>query len=71
MRFLPVPAKLTGVMQQIRIGMIGGGTVGGGVYKALRRNGHLLAARVGIRLVLKKIAVKAFDEPRKVEIPHS
>jgi len=58
-------------MQQIQVGMIGGGTVGGGVYKALRRNGDLLAARIGIRLALKKIAVKAFDEPRKVEIPHS
>lgn len=58
-------------MQQIRIGMIGGGTVGGGVYKALRRNGDLLAARVGIRLAIKRIAVKAFDEPRKVAIPHS
>jgi len=51
--------------------MIGGGTVGGGVYKALRRNGDLLAARVGIRLAIKRIAVKAFDEPRKVAIPHS
>lgn len=56
---------------QIHIGMIGGGTVGGGVYKALCRNGDLLLERVGIRFTIKKIAVKAFDEPRKVAIPHS
>jgi len=58
-------------MQQIRIGMIGGGTVGGGVYQALQRNGDLLKARLGVEVTLKRIAVKAFDEPRKVEIPQS
>lgn len=58
-------------MQQINLGMIGGGTVGGGVFKALRDNGDLLARRAGVRLHLVKIAVKAFDEPRKVDIPLS
>ncbi|MCX8109369.1 MAG: homoserine dehydrogenase [Verrucomicrobiae bacterium] len=58
-------------MHQVRIGMIGGGTVGGGVYKALCCNGDLVAERVGVRLAIKQIAVKAFDEPRKVEIPRS
>ncbi len=56
-------------MQQVVIGMIGGGTVGGGVYQALQSNGSLLASRAGLRFRLKQIAVKAFDEPRKVEIP--
>lgn len=58
-------------MQQIRIGMIGGGTVGGGVYQALKRNRALLEARLGIQVALRRIAVKAFDEPRKVLIPRS
>ena len=58
-------------MQQVNLGVIGGGTVGGGVYQALERNGALLAARAGVRVTLRKIAVKAFDEPRKVRIPHS
>ncbi len=49
--------------------MIGGGTVGGGVFQALERNGALLAARPGFVSTPYKIAVKAFDEPRKVEIP--
>jgi homoserine dehydrogenase len=58
-------------MQQLSLGMIGGGTVGGGVYQALQRQGGLLAARIGVRLKLVQIAVKAFDEPRKVEIPEA
>jgi homoserine dehydrogenase len=58
-------------MKQANLGMIGGGTVGSGVYDALQRNGALLASRIGIRINLLKIAVKAFDEPRPVPIPHS
>ena len=58
-------------MQQVNLGMIGGGTVGGGVFQALQRNSALLASRIGIRINLLKIAVKAFDEPRNVDIPYS
>jgi homoserine dehydrogenase len=56
-------------MQQVNLGLIGGGTVGGGVFAAWQRNGTLLASRLGVRIHLARIAVKAFDEPRKVEIP--
>ena len=56
-------------MQQINFGMIGGGTVGSGVFNALNRNGDLLAARLGVRVRLTKIAVKALDEPRPYAIP--
>ena len=58
-------------MQQVTLGMIGGGTVGSGVFDALQRNGDLLASRIGVKVKLHKIAVKAFDEPRPVPIPHS
>jgi homoserine dehydrogenase len=58
-------------MQQVTLGMIGGGTVGGGVYQALARNGGLLASRLGVRVRLSRIAVKAYDEPRQVEIPRA
>ena len=34
-------------MQQVKLGIIGGGTVGSGVYDALQRNGALLASRLG------------------------
>lgn len=49
--------------------MIGGGTVGSGVFHAWQRNGDLMAARLGVKLNFRKIAVKAFDEPRPYPIP--
>src|SRR5690349_3851557 len=58
-------------MQQVNLGMIGGGTVGSGVYHALSQNGDLMAARLGVDLAFRKIAVKAFDEPRPYPIPRS
>src|SRR3989454_4545897 len=58
-------------MQQVTLGMIGGGTVGSGVFHALQLNGSLMASRIGARVNLRKIAVKAFDEPRPYEIPLS
>jgi len=58
-------------MQQVNLGMIGGGTVGSGVYHALSQNGALLTARLGVKISFRKIAVKAFDEPRPYEIPRA
>ncbi len=58
-------------MQQVNIGMIGGGTVGSGVYHALALNGPLMASRIGVKVAFRKIAVKAFDEPRPYPIPES
>ena len=55
-------------MQQVNLGMIGGGTVGSGVFHAWQKNGNLMAARLGVKLVFRKIAVKAFDEPRPYPI---
>jgi homoserine dehydrogenase len=55
--------------QKVNLGMIGGGTVGGGVFHALQRNGGLLSSRIGIMVNVRKIAVKAFDEPRPYAIP--
>ena len=51
--------------------MVGGGTVGSGVFHALQLNGGLMASRIGARVNLRKIAVKAIDEPRPYEIPAS
>ena len=58
-------------MQQVNLGIIGGGTVGSGVFHALHRNGGLIASRIGVNIVLRKIAVKAFDEPRPYKIRRS
>jgi len=58
-------------MQQVNLGMVGGGTVGSGVFHALQLNGDLIASRIGVRVKLRQIAVKAFDEPRPYPIPES
>ena len=55
-------------MQQVNLGMIGGGTVGSGVFHAWQNNGGLMAARLGVKINFRKIAVKAFDEPRPYPI---
>jgi homoserine dehydrogenase len=56
-------------MRQVNVGLIGGGTVGSGVFHAWHRNGGLMASRLGVELRLLKVAVKAFDEPRPYPIP--
>ena len=58
-------------MNQFNLGMIGGGTVGSGVYRALTQNADLMAARTGVRVTIGKVAVKAFDEPRPYPIAES
>jgi homoserine dehydrogenase len=58
-------------MQQVNLGMIGGGTVGSGVFHALHRNGSLMASRIGVKINVRNVAVKAFDEPRPYPIPQS
>jgi homoserine dehydrogenase len=63
--------KLCAPMQQVNLGMIGGGTVGSGVFHALQLNGGLMASRIGVKVALRKVAVKAFDEPRPYPISRS
>jgi homoserine dehydrogenase len=58
-------------MQQVNLGMIGGGTVGSGVFHALHRNGALLSSRLGVTINVRRVAVKAFNEPRPYPIPRS
>ncbi len=56
-------------MQQVNLGIIGGGTVGGGVYQALQRNGPLMASRLGVGLRVVKMAVRDVKKKRAVNIP--
>jgi homoserine dehydrogenase len=58
-------------MQQVNLGMLGGGTVGSGVFHALQLNAPLMSSRIGVQVNLRKVAVKAFDEPRPYAIPSS
>src|SRR3979411_1068500 len=65
------PAISAPTMQQVNLGMIGGGTVGSGVFHALQLNGDLMACRIGVKINVRKIAVQAFDEPPPYGIPSS
>jgi homoserine dehydrogenase len=58
-------------MQQVNLGMIGGGTVGSGVFHALQQNGKLLSSRIDVNVVVRKVAVKSLAEPRAYPIPRS
>jgi len=56
-------------MQQVNLGIVGGGTVGGGVFQAIQRNGELMASRLGIWLNVARMAVRDVHKKRAVKIP--
>src|SRR4051812_2842888 len=56
-------------MRQLNLGMVGGGTVGGGVYQAVQRNGPLMASRLGVSFRVVKMAVRDVNKKRAVKIP--
>ncbi len=58
-------------MQQVNLGIIGGGTVGGGVYEALSRNGSLLASRIGANVKVHRVAVRDVKKKRPTPIPQA
>ena len=58
-------------MQQVHLGLIGGGTVGGGVFGAIQRNGPLMASRLGVRLRVARVAVRDLRKRRVVAIPRA
>lgn len=58
-------------MQHINVGIIGGGTVGGGVYQALQRNGTLIASRLGVKIHAARVAVRDPRKVRNVSLPDS
>jgi homoserine dehydrogenase len=57
------------MQQKVNLGIIGGGTVGGGVFQAVQRNGSLMASRIGVELHVAKVAVRDLNKPRAVKIP--
>jgi homoserine dehydrogenase len=56
-------------MQQVKLGIIGGGTVGSGVFEALQRNGALMASRLGVALDISRVAVRDLKKTRGAKIP--
>jgi homoserine dehydrogenase len=58
-------------MQQVKLGIIGGGTVGSGVFEALQRNGALMASRLGVGLQVVHVAVRDLKKNRAAKIPRA
>ncbi|HBC87522.1 MAG TPA: homoserine dehydrogenase [Lentisphaeria bacterium] len=56
-------------MREVKIGIIGFGTVGAGVVSCLLENGDVIARRTGIKLVLSRIADIDIKTDRKVNLP--
>lgn len=56
-------------MQPVNLGILGGGTVGGGVFQAIQRNGALMASRLGVRLRVAQVAVRNPRKARAVKLP--
>lgn len=56
-------------MQQVNLGIIGAGTVGGGVYQAIQKNGALIASRIGVKLHVGAMVTRDLKKKRPVEIP--
>jgi homoserine dehydrogenase len=55
-------------MREIGVGLLGLGNVGSGVVKLLKDNSEAIEARLGARVVVRKIAVQKADKPRLVEV---
>lgn len=58
-----------GPREMVKIGMLGMGTVGGGVAAIIERNGELLAEKTEIRPVLRRVLVRDIARPRAVDLP--
>lgn len=57
------------VTKEIGVGLIGVGTVGGGVARALIERKEYFARQVGAPLVVRRAAVRDLTKPRSVELP--
>lgn len=58
-------------MKEIGVGLLGFGTVGAGVVEALLRNGNLLAERIGVKLIMRRIADLDLERDRGVKVDPS
>lgn len=56
-------------MQTITIGLLGLGTVGGGVVKLLQEHATKIEQTTNVHFVLKRVAVAHLDKPRQVNLP--
>ncbi len=57
------------VPKTVNIGLLGLGTVGQGVVNILRQHSRSIEERTGVRLVIKRIAVRSLSKKRSVRVP--
>ena len=55
------------VKRTIKVGLLGLGTVGAGVYKLLKMNSEQISDRAGAQIEIKKILVRNLEKKRTVE----
>ena len=55
-------------MREIKVGLIGFGTVGSGVARILQKNSRLIEKRMGAKLVVKRIADIDLETDRGVKL---
>ena len=55
-------------MREIKVGLIGFGTVGTGVVTILQKNSKLIERRMGARLILKRVADIDLETDRGVKL---
>ena len=53
-------------MREIKIGLLGCGTVGGSVIKSLQMNSEIIEQRIGTKLTLEKVLIREVDLTRPV-----
>lgn len=53
----------------IKVGLIGCGTVGSGVYRILGENAEVISRRAGCDIKVKRVAVRDLSDPRYVDVP--
>ncbi len=53
----------------VYIGLLGCGTVGGGVWKVIDKNRDIIHKRTGIEISVKRVLEKDFDKARAVGVP--
>jgi len=58
-------------MKQINVGIIGLGTIGGGVVEAIASNGKLIADRTGVELVIKGVCDMDKKVLKDVSVPNA
>ncbi len=55
--------------KSIKVGLIGCGTVGSGVYRILEENAEVISRRTGCDIKVRRVAVRDLSDPRYVEVP--